>query len=202
MNWFPPSPATAIFNLAGGISVSAKATRQDKLNSYYTIQQMRELGPCNPKNRPGGVLLLQNDLGLTEWLLSNVTAADTGEIEFETEYTDGPAKTNVLSHEVKFELTNSGNLSPGWQLTRVNINQSGKTLSASRARTNDLTITLGPAAAVKKPLVSKKGKLVRDARGRVVMTTGFIPSRPAAESALASQIGLAVSNALKSSLSQ
>jgi hypothetical protein len=200
VNWFPPSPVTNVFNLSAGGTLSADATRQEKLNSYYLVSQIRALGPCDPTTRPGGLLLMQSDLGLEEWLRSNVTAADTGVVEYARDYTDGPLKTNVISHEVKFSITNIGNLTPAWRMTRVLINQSGNFLSATRDRTNDLIITLGPTLPTPKPVTDKHGNPVKDASGRVMLTRGYVPSAPAAEAALASQIGLAVANAIRSTL--
>jgi hypothetical protein len=189
VNWLPPSPANAVFNLSAGGTLSADATRQDKLNSYFTVAQIRALGPCDPATRPGGLLLMQSNLDLDEWLIANVTNANTGEVNYAADYKDGPLGQNVLSHEVKFDITNTGNLTPGWVLTRVMINQSGNLLSATRDRTNDVTITLGPTLATPKPVVDKYGK--------VKMVRTFAPSADAAAAALSSQIGLAVSNAIK-----
>ncbi|MBR0893786.1 hypothetical protein JQ616_02405 [Bradyrhizobium tropiciagri] len=200
VNWLPPSPASAVFNLGASGTLSADATRQDKLNSYFTVAQLRALGPCDPKTRPGGVLLMQSDLGLEEWLRANMTAADTGVILYALDYSDGPSKTNVLSHEIKFDITDTGNITPGWKLTRVSVNQSGNLFSATRDRTNDLTITLGPTLPTPKPKTDSNGKPVKDANGNVVMVTGRSPSSPAADAALASAIGLAVSNAVKTAL--
>lgn len=200
INWLPPSPASSVFNLGAGGTLSADATRQEKTNSYFTVQQIRDLGPCVEGTRPGGVLLLQSHLGLEEWLRYNLTAANTGEILFATDYSDGPLKTNVLSHEVKFDITTSGNLTPGWKLSRLSINQSGNFLSASRGRTNDLTITLGPTVPTPKPKIDSRGMPMKDKQGRVMMTTSYVPSGPAADAALSSQIGLAVANAIKGTL--
>ena len=200
VNWLPPSPASAVFNLGASGTLSADATRQDKLNSYFTVAQLRALGPCDPKTRPGGVLLMQSDLGLEEWLRANMTAADTGVILYALDYSDGPSKTNVLSHEIKFDITDTGNITPGWKLTRVSVNQSGNLFSATRDRTNDLTITLGPTLPTPKPKTDSNRKPVKDAHGNVVMVTGRSPSSPAADAALASAIGLAVSNAVKTAL--
>jgi hypothetical protein len=200
VNWLPPSPATAVFNLNAGGTLSADATRQDKLNSYFTIQQIKALGPCDPSTRPGGVLLLQSNLALDEWLIDNLTAGNTGEINYASDYSDGPLKQNVLSHEVKFDITDSGNITPGWKLTRVSINQSGNLLSATRDRTNDVTITLGPTLPTPKPKLDKKGRPVRDSQGRIMTTTTFAPANDAYTAALASQIGLAVANAIRSTL--
>jgi hypothetical protein len=199
VNWLPPSPASAVFNLAAGGTLSADATRQDKLNSYFTIQQIKKMGPCDPTTRPGGVLLLQSNLGLDEWLIFNLTAAHTGEINYGADYSDGPLKQNVLSHEIKFDITDTGNATPGWKLTRVSINQSGNLFSATRDRTNDLTITLGPTVPTPKPVLDKNGKPQLDAQGRVKTITTYAPSADANNAALSSQIGLAVANAVKGS---
>jgi hypothetical protein len=193
VNWLPPSPASSIFNLAGGGTLSSDATRQDKLNSFYSIAAIRQMGPCDPKTRPGGVLLMQSNLALDEWLIANVTAADTGLIQYATDFSDGPFKTNVLSHEVKFDITTTGNLTPGWKLTRVSINQSGNFFSATRDRTNDLTITLGPTLAAPK----KKRK---NGRTFIVPPVAYLPAPPAADAAQASAIGLAVANAIRNSV--
>jgi hypothetical protein len=189
-NWIPPNPMTALFNLLFGGSLSGDAFRQEKLNSYNTIQQIKALGPCG-SDRPGGILLMQSDLGLAEWLQDNVTLADTGRIQYALDYADGPLKTNVLSHEIKFQITTIGNVTPGWKLRTWQVNQSGTLLSASRDRINDLTITLGPT--VPTPALNAQGKPLLNTLGQPV--TAFVPSAQAAAAALASQIGLAVSNA-------
>jgi hypothetical protein len=187
-----PPGASTVFNLIVGGTASADATRQEKTNSYFTISQIRALGPCNPADRPGGLLLLQSDLGLEDWLRANLIASDTGKIRFATDYTDGPLGTNVLSHEIKFDITNGGNLSPGWVLRAVSIDQGNNLLSATRDRTNDLTITLGPTLPMP--------KTTKDKNGQLVTVTRFGPAAAAQEAALASQIGLAVSNAIKGTL--
>jgi hypothetical protein len=198
VNFLPPSPLTSVFNLSVGGTLSADATRQDKLNSYFTVAQLRKLGPCKPGTRPGGLLLMQSNLGLDEWLYDNLTAGNTGEVNYATDYSDGPLKQNVISHEIKFDITNTGNLTPGWKLARAMVNQSGNLFSATRDRTNDLTITLGPTLPTPKPVVGADGKPVKDANGNVKTKMVNAPSDDAATAALASQIGLAVANALRS----
>jgi hypothetical protein len=105
------------------------------------------------------------------------------------DYSDGPLKTNVLSHEVKFDIQNSGNLTPGWKLTRVMVNQTGNLFSATRDRVNDLTITLGPTLPTPKP--------VKDKQGHIKFVTVPGPAPDAYTAALASAIGLAVANAIR-----
>jgi hypothetical protein len=57
---------------------------------------------------------------------------------------NGPLKTNVLSQEVKFDVISTGTVSPGWKLTTATVNQSGNLLSATRDRTQDLSVIFGP----------------------------------------------------------
>lgn len=180
VNWLPPSPATAIFNLGAGGTLSAAATRIDKLHSYYSVSDL-VARRCSPDSRPGGLFLMQSDLKLKEWLLDNVMEEGTGEVVYSGN-PDGPFKQDVISHEVMFIVVSSGNVTPGWQLTRVSINQSGSFLSAGRTRTHDLLITLGP---MDKTALAKGTKA---------------PSTSAQNSNLASEIGLAVTSGIRSGL--
>jgi hypothetical protein len=189
VNWLPP-PST-IFNLGFGGTLSADATRIDKMNFYHTVQELRELGRCKPDVRPGGQLLLQSDLKLSEWLYDSVTADNTHEGEFANDTATGPLKQNVISHEVKFEILSAGTLTPGWKLKTVSINQSGVFASASRDRTNDLLITLGPVVA------TPSSKIVKGAR---IATTVPGPSEQAAFSHLSSEIGTSVSDGFRNLL--
>lgn len=193
VNWMPPSPITSIFNLAGGGTLSSEANRVDKLNSYNTVQQFRGR-KC--KQRPNGAFLLESDLKLREWLVDVILAANTGAISIPPD-ANGPFKSNVISHEVKFEVTSSGNLTPTWKLTRVLVNPTGTFLSASRDRTHDLTITLGPNSST---VVGQKTVHMAGGGTKVVPIVVSGPSPQAADSHLASQIGSAVAAAVKSAL--
>lgn len=168
---------SAIASLTGNFGGSATATRIDKLNSFYAVREIsRER--CVEGTRPGGSFMMQSDLKLKEWLKINITSSGTGLIVFPT-VNEGPYKQNVISHQVKFVVETNGSFTPGWKLTQVLINQGNDFLSASRTRTHDLTITLGP---LDKEQLSK---------GRIA------PSRAAENSALASDIGLSVANNLR-----
>lgn len=192
VNWLPPSPASSIFNLAGTGLVSSAANRIDKLNSYNSVRQFLK-NQC--VQRPGGAWILSSDLKLREWLVYVIMAANTGEISTPAD-AKGPFKSNVISHQVRFIVSSSGGLTPGWRLSRVSINQSGAFLTASRDRTHDLTITLGPMDTVPVDFVRR-----RNGRSETVVTSVSRPSSQAAEAHLASEIGSAVANSLRSSLS-
>ncbi|SEF11037.1 hypothetical protein SAMN05444161_8516 [Rhizobiales bacterium GAS191] len=153
--WTRAEPVSALFTLSGGTNISSDATRIDKLNYYYTVKELYDLGACTPDETPNRTvqsLLIQSDLKLKEWLLSQTVAVGTGDITVPTGIST-PLKQNALSHEVKFEVVSGGNLTPGWKLAHATINQSGLFLSASRDRTHDLLMTFGPIDPATKGLV-------------------------------------------------
>jgi hypothetical protein len=176
--WMPLSPASSIFTLGGGPSATADATRTEKLNFFWTVPELYRRAYCTTGIQQGAAssLLIQSDLKLTQWLQDQVSPVVSGEI-VQPVATDTILKQNVISHEVKFQVTTSGNLTPTWKLTRATINQSGLFFSTTRDRTHDLTITFGPA----------------DPTSRALMPQ-------AADAHLASQIGLSTATNLRSIL--
>jgi hypothetical protein len=191
VSWLPPSPATAVFNLDASATLSSEATRAEKVQSYYTVKELYDRGFCAKSSRPGGLYLMQSDLKLREWLRYNVMLEGTGELRFPRKQNEGPFKQEVLQHNVKFEVVSDGGLTPGWKLARVNINQSGTFLSASRTRTHDLIITLGPVDPdIKIPTGSTGARML-------IVRRKNAPSTAAANSHLAAEIGLAVATSVK-----
>jgi hypothetical protein len=200
-NWTPPSPATAVFNLGLSGTASADATRIDKVSWSMAVADVRGRIPCGDK-RPQGVMLLQSDLKLKEWLYDAIDMQSSRYADFTQDTPDGPFKQQVLSHEVKFDIETSAGIVPGWKLTRVAINQSGTGLSASRGRIHDLTITLGPIAAQKTVAKDKNGHVKKDQNGRPIYITNYVFIQPASDAHQAAQIGLAVANAIRASSPQ
>ena len=110
-------------------------------------------------------MLMASDLRLSNWLSDAVTAGDTREIKFEN--SDAFKSSGVISHEVRFLVTTTGQLSPAWKLSRVlSVNPAGTLFSTSRDRTHDLIVTFGPTDS-----------------------TGVRPGPTASNSSLASEIG-------------
>jgi hypothetical protein len=172
-----PNAVSALFTLGAGGSVSSQATRIDTLYSFYTVKDLYTLPKnCARANPAQGSFLLESDLKLREWLVDTVLTSATGDVNYPSKI-DGPLKDDVISHEVKFEVDTSGSITPTWTLTRVTINPTSPFLSASRNRTHDLIITLGPTDQTSK-------------RAGPVATTAQ----------LSSAIGLAVANGIKNTL--
>jgi hypothetical protein len=172
--WSPPSPATAVFTLNGGLSVSADAIRTDKIYFYYLVKDLKHhrcetgIQPPGPVSSP----LIQKNLKFRDYLFNVMLPVGTHEIELPTN-PSGALGANVLYYEVSFEIANSGNLNPAWTFTRVAVNPGGTLASASRDRTHDLQITMGP--------------------GNTVGLTG-----PAYTAQFSGDVGLSVANSVKS----
>lgn len=189
VTWTPPSPADAVFSIGGGLSASADATRMNKINAYYLVSELKN-ARCSEAARPNGLFLLQSDLKLSEWLFDAVSASMTNTVNFKT--TTLAVKENVLQHQVKFEIATIGTLNPSWKLTRVSVNPSGSLLTASRTRTNDLLITLGPAVPAVVAEVAKNG--------RTRQAVSLQPSRQAADLHLSTSVATGIETAVRSAL--
>jgi hypothetical protein len=186
INWLTPSAKSAPFNLGAGGTLSFDAGRVEKVRAYHTIRELRRLGYCDPRSRSNGPSLLQSDLKLRQWLVYTVMLGGTGQIDYPTRASN-PFKQEVISHAVKFEILSTGTLTPGWKLSRLSVNQSGTFLSASRQRTHDLVITLGP---IDPATLDPKAKRAPQ------------PAPAPASSAVASEVGISVGNAIRSALEQ
>src|SRR5262249_43763169 len=147
----------------------------DKMSFYYLVPALLKEPYCATGVQHGddNSLLVRSDLKLKEWLQDYLSAIGTKEGQAPVT-ADGALKDTVLSHDIKFDITTSGNITPSWVLTRANINPTGPLFSTSRDRTHDLAITLGPGDA-----------------------TGFI-GNAAPNASAANQIGNAVATSIQS----
>jgi hypothetical protein len=143
--WTPQSLLS--FTLGASGTLSSEAIRTNILNFYYSVADLRRRGKCKtgvqPVDYPVTSLLIRSDLKFKQWLYDQLLTAATGETQVPVS-TDSPLKQNVLSHEVSFEVVTTGGINPAWKLTEANFNQSGTFLQATRDRTHDLLITMGP----------------------------------------------------------
>lgn len=160
---------SALFTASFGVHGSAEATRTDKIESFITIAELRALnrnGKCDPRLR-GGPFLLQNDLKLSHWLTAALVGYSTDVVNFST----FKANDAVLTHDVKFQIVTSGEFTPQWRLVRANVNTGGTLLSASRDRTHQLTLTLGPTDEKYRPSQQLSNAAQAQAIGNAVATS-------------------------------
>jgi hypothetical protein len=175
--WTPISPASSVFTLGASATISADAIKTAILNYYYTVPELLKRGPCKTGSQPEGTvssLLIQNDLGFGEWLFDQLAPTSTQEITLPASQ-NTPVKQNVLQFHVIFEVVTSGTITPAWKLVRAQVNQSGTFASASRDRTHDLLITLGPgnSSGLKGP--AKDSHLAQEI-GMAIRNNNFNPN--------------------------
>jgi hypothetical protein len=160
-----------------GATLSSTATRIDKLNLFYTVQDLKNgtlsiNKTCVPGPTPGD-LFVQSDLKLYDWLSAALVANATGIAD----YDNSNSTKNGIEHEVKFEIVSDGSITPTWTLVRFTADTSGSLFAVGRDRSQDLDIAFGPVQ-------------------------GSGPTKQLATAAQnshwASQIGLAVGQALQS----
>jgi len=184
---FPNGAVTSgqAFSLGANYSVSADGTRIGKVNFFFVfkdyIAKMPRDGntkltiPCEHQ----GDVLLESNLRLDDWIQEAVFPAYNATIRTPEGYT---RPISVISHQVTFLIKQTGNITPSWKLIPVSANQGSLPFfQAQRNRTDDLLITLGPTAATD---AGKKAPLA--------------PSNEVLNSHLASEIGAAVSAAIRS----
>jgi hypothetical protein len=157
VNWLPPSPVTAVFNLGAGLNLSSDATRKNVIDGYYLVSDL-ENARCSDAARPNGAFLLQSDLKLSEWLFDAMSASMTNTVNFKN--TALGVKDSILQHEVKFIIDTSANATPTDKFKLVTVNPGGTFLNLDRSRTNDLLITLGPANTAVVAATKKDGRTV------------------------------------------
>jgi hypothetical protein len=131
-----------LFTLGATGTATTHATRVDKLNYYYSIQDLLKHGKCSKAYiekipAKGGSLLMRSDLKTREWLESQVIN------EFASEFV--PTK-NGFQHQVTFVLDTSFGVTPGAKFPTITLMPTGSLFTAERMRTHDLTLTFGPAS--------------------------------------------------------
>ena len=147
--WTPIGPASSVFTLAGSATISSDAIKTAVLNYYYTIPELIKRGACKTGVKPEGTvssLLVQNDLGFGEWLFDQLAPTSTQEVNLPTSGNTA-LKQNVLQYHIVSEVVTTGSINPAWKLVRASVNQTGTFASATRDRTHDLLITLGPGSS-------------------------------------------------------
>jgi hypothetical protein len=187
ISWSPPSPASALFTLGAGLTLSGSATRIGTIDGYYLVSDLKK-ATCSEGALTHGAFMLQDDLKLGAWLVAAIIA-EKRNVENFRDASLVSKDGSVLQHEVKFVIETDASATPSWKLTRATVNPGTDFLTLSRTRTNDLIITLGPA----EPKVVAAH--ARD--GRRVAVVGVEPGRRAADQHLSALIRAGLEGALR-----
>jgi hypothetical protein len=167
-----------MFSFGIGGQFSTDATRIEQIDFFFVFKELiRSVGPC-PR---GAGPQIEGDLKFGEWLNAAALLSMTrGTIS----YNAGAAPFDVLSHQVNFIIIAGGNVTPTWKLVAVTANANAPLLGATRTRTDNVLMTLGP--------VEKQGPPTAPGPPAPAQ-----PTQAVVNSHLASQIGLAVANSVR-----
>ncbi|MDR6827690.1 hypothetical protein J2X48_001416 [Bosea sp. BE271] len=138
----PPSAPSSLFTVSGGLTLSNKATRLEKINLFYTVKELNRIGCAKSHSMKSP--LIYNDLKIAGILESRILLSVLGRAR---DPGDGPklvGKNHGLTHQVTFQVVSSGNVTPTWKLVHATINPTGSLLNTGRDRTHDLVVTFGP----------------------------------------------------------
>jgi hypothetical protein len=141
-----------VFSIGADASLSAEATRTETIGFFLVFADL--LDPKThklPAKAPEvcahySDVLIESDLKLKEWVEAVGLLASTPRTVSNPFVSGGPLDTT--SHEVQFIITVSGDTTPVWKLVSVTANPGSPFLGGSRARTDDLLITMGPLDVV------------------------------------------------------
>ncbi|MGE4249895.1 MAG: hypothetical protein AB7F09_10910 [Parvibaculaceae bacterium] len=176
-------PQTRAVTVSAGGSLSSTATRTEKLDFFVVFRDFLEYPNPNTnllkRCEDHRTSQLASDLKLGEWIEVATFPVSTRSSEAPLDYL---LPMSVIQHEVNFLIRSQGNVTPAWKLVPVSINQGNfNFLQTHRAKTDKVLITMGATAA-------------KDASKRPAKPA---PSQALVNSHLATEIGSAVSSALK-----
>ncbi len=134
-----------------GATLSSEANRIDTQQRFYPITDFLKGGArysggrtdrsCISSVGEPGTLFIQTDSGFRDDLFSFISTLYTRTAD---EPIGGQSASVVgMSHNIKFDIVTSGNVTPTWTLVRV-ATTSSPLFSTSRDRSQQIIITLGP----------------------------------------------------------
>jgi hypothetical protein len=145
-----PLPNAQKFTLGLGGSGTAHATRVETI--AYTYSNLELENEAKKELRAKGVLscdhlqsgvMIESDLKIEQFIYDKAVIAAVGE-DISTNLTTAPFST--FSNDITFVASFGGSVTPTWTLTTVTVNPSGPLFGATRTRTHEAIITLGPLA--------------------------------------------------------
>ncbi len=139
------------FMFGFGGTASTEATRIDTQQRFYPLTDFLLKRPrydngrtdrsCLSKVGETGLLFVQSDTGFRDDLRAFV--APLYSLTADQPAKGQPGTVVGMSHNLKFEIVTSGNVTPTWKLVRVSTT-SNPLFSVSRDRQQQVIITLGP----------------------------------------------------------
>jgi hypothetical protein len=131
------------FSLAVGASASADATRKEAIGFTYAFSDLLNERPIQTCDNENGVVI-HSDLKIGDFINSKVFIASipgsVGEGSSASPY-------STFSDEITFVVAYGANATPTWKLVQISASSNSPLANATRTKTQDIIITLGPVLA-------------------------------------------------------
>jgi len=133
------------FSTSIGLQVSADATRIETIGFTYVFANLlKEPLPEGNKCDHVSKILIMSDLKIGDFIINKATIANVpGTILGEK--SSGPF--TAFSDQITFVVIYGGNVTPIWKLVNITGSSNSPFFNATRSRTHDVTITLGPLSS-------------------------------------------------------
>lgn len=136
------APVSQSFSAAVGLQASSQATRTETIGFSYRFEDLLAEGrlerdSCKTQIRNKVVV---NDLKIADFITNKAYIAN----HTDTVINNGvESPYSTFSNDLTFIITYGGNVTPVWNLIRVTASSNSPLYSAVRAKTHNLSITLG-----------------------------------------------------------
>ncbi|MEP5268116.1 MAG: hypothetical protein ABJQ63_12160 [Lentilitoribacter sp.] len=138
-------PGDAVFTLNTGLAFTAKATRKETTQVFYTIGKIMEFNRCGegaPRNK---MIPFGNTLRLSDWTVRQFMLISSDLII-------SLDSKESMTYEVKFELGKRGNVNPKWTFLQRNLNKASGLFNGGRVSSHSVIFTLGPTTDKRRKL--------------------------------------------------
>ncbi|WP_192708351.1 hypothetical protein [Methylobacterium sp. OAE515] len=130
-----------IFSFGAALGGNADATRTESIGITWSVQELLRENIAIPCKKIGGYQI-ESDLKISDFLQRKAFLA---RVPGNISKTKLQSPYSVFSYQSTFISSYNGSINPAWKFTQVGINNSSTLASISRSRTDDITITMGPA---------------------------------------------------------
>jgi hypothetical protein len=149
-NYTKLTGTTNNFSLGAGLSASAKSTRAENITfTLENITLLKEAG-LTAKNPGLDCSAIEHGVTVRSNLKIDEFVYDKATIVADREARTRPAvysPFSVFQETITFVITQSGGITPGLKLTRLTFNPTAPFLGATRVKTSQIILTLGPLQA-------------------------------------------------------
>jgi hypothetical protein len=137
-------------SVSGGLQSSAEAQRKETIAVTYAFSDLMKEALSPNGCSDGHGVLIHSDLRIGEFISNKIFLTRVpGTIPGEPKSIDASSKPLIMSafsDEITFILTYGGSVTPSWNFVRLSVDPTSPLLSATRTKTQYVTITLGPVA--------------------------------------------------------